>query len=71
MGTNLLEVSILKAHYRGTLVFLGQYRAIYDFGAILVPFYVSSVLLIVFVLFCKFSFSIFYFVTSSDLYVLE
>ena len=41
------------------------------FGARLVPFYVSPVLLMVFVLFCKFSFSIFYFVMSSDLYVLE
>ena len=50
---------------------LGWYQAICGFGMKLVPFYISSVLLMVFVLFCKFSFSIFYFVTSSDLYVLE
>ena len=53
------------------LVFLGWYQAICGFGTELVPFYISSVLLMVFVLFCKFSFSIFNFVTSSDLYVLK
>ena len=50
-------------------MFLGQYQAMYGFGARLEPFYVSSVLLMVFVLFCKFSFFIFYFVMSSDLYM--
>ena len=62
---------ILTAWYRGVLVFLAWYQAICGFGTKLVPFYISSVLLIVFVLFCKFSFSIFNFVTSSDLYVLK
>ena len=62
---------ILMAWYRGTLVFLGWYQAICGFGTKPVPFYISSVLLLFFVLFCKFSFSIFNFVTSSDLYVLE
>ena len=46
-------------------MFLGEYRAIYGFGVGLVPFYVGSVVLIVFVLFCKFSFSIFYYVFRS------
>ena len=50
-------------------MFLGQYQTMYGFGARLVPFYVSSVLLMVFVLFCKFSFFIFSFVMSSDLYM--
>ena len=68
---NFWQSIFLTARYRGALVFLGYYKAIYGFGARLAPFYVASVLLIVFVLFCKFSFSIFYFVTSSDLYVLE
>ena len=53
--------------YGGALEFLGQYRAIYGFGARLLPFYISSVLLIVCVLFCKFFSSIFYFLTSSEL----
>ena len=57
MGMNYSELNTLTAQYRGPLVFLGWYWAIYGFGMRLVPFYVSSVLLIVVVLFRKFSLS--------------
>ena len=49
MGANLSEINILTARFRGALVFLGKYQTVYDVGAIgFVPFYVSSVVLIVF-----------------------
>ena len=65
MGTNYSENNILTARLRSARGFMGKFRTIYDFGARFVPFYVSSVVAIVVVLFRKVVFPMFHIPLSS------